>query len=127
MASKILTELNRRIKEKNRELEIADKVLDEKRQALNKRNDELKSLEELIVLEKKRVDNEKEINEINAKMEEIAQKEGNILNKVAEKDFVVQLEDGTFEVVGKDDVEIVCDEEIIKNVNKARESDKGCQ
>ena len=116
MASKILTELNRRIKEKNRELEIADKVLDEKRQALNKRNDELKSLEELIVLEKKRVDNEKEINEINAKMEEIAQKEGNILNKVAEKDFVVQLEDGTFEVVGKDDVEIVCDEEVIKNV-----------
>ena len=53
-------------------------------------------------------------------MEEIAQKEGSLLNKVADKDFVVQLEDGTFEVVGKDDVEIVCDEEVIKNVKRER-------
>ena len=116
--SKILEELNKRIEERNKQIKEVDKILEDKKQQFNKRSEELQTLEELIVLEKKRVENEKEISDINAKMEEIAQKEGNLLNKVADKDFVVQLDDGTFEIVSKDDVEIVSDEEVIKNVNK---------
>ena len=109
--SNILSEINRRLEEKN-------KLLEEKTQQYNKLNEELNKLEEL------KKDTEVKITELDVKIDSVVEKENQLLKKLANKDFIVQLDDGSFEIVSKDDVEIVCDEEIIKNVKESEKVNK---
>jgi chromosome segregation ATPase len=101
--STILAEINRRLAEKN-------KLLEEKTQQYNKLSEELNKLEEL------KKETEVKIAELDKKIDSVMDKENQLLRNLPSRDFVIQLDDGTFEVASKDDVEIVSDKDVIKNV-----------
>ncbi|MBE3094745.1 MAG: hypothetical protein IMZ52_06900, partial [Actinobacteria bacterium] len=66
-------------------------------------------------IEQKQAEIDIKSKEINEKQAVLDEKERQLLGK----NLVIQLDDGDFVVVGKDDVEIVSDGEVIKNVNKS--------
>ena len=92
--------------------------------------DEIKELKKQIVVEyeQKKDEFEQKLKEIDQKQQEIDEKSKKINEKQAildekerqflSKNLVILLEDGDFAVVGRDDVDIVCDESVIKSVIK---------
>ena len=103
--SNVLTELNRRIDKKKEQIESANKILDKVKNEYSNKMAELKALEKLVSLEKQR-------GEINKKMGDLFKLEGDLMVETADKDFVLQMEDGSIEIVSKADVEIVSEEDV---------------
>jgi SMC interacting uncharacterized protein involved in chromosome segregation len=91
--SSVLTEINRRLEEKN-------KLLDEKTQQLNKLTEEVNKFEVL----------KKEIETKATEIDTIKEKETQLLKDLPKKELIIQLDDGSFEVVNKEDVEVVSDD-----------------
>lgn len=110
----LLSEYKRRVEKIKSEEELEQIRLDEIKELKKKvfveyegKKEELENQNKLI--EKKTI----QYNRLISDLRELEE------SKKQKQNFIVQLDDGTFEIVGKEDVEIVSDEEIIKNVNKS--------
>jgi len=122
----LLTEYKRRIEKIKSEEELERIKLDEIKELKKKvfvEYEQKKSEFELKTQEMEQ--KQKEINqkqaEIDEKSKKIDEKQASLEqreNQLLGKNLVVQMDDGTFEVVGKDEIEIVCDENVIKTIRE---------
>lgn len=103
-----LRELNRRVKRRKKQLEEIDIKYEERLEEINNLDSTISECSDQII-------------QVEKKLVELANKEKEILTKYNPKyDFVLQMGDGSYEVAGIDEIEIVDDIKIIK---KSLESD----
>ena len=116
----VLSEYRRRIEKIKSEEELERIKLDELKELKKKvfveyEQNKGEFEQKMKEIEQKQIEIDEKSKKIDEKQAILEQKEKQILGK----NLVIQLDDGTFEVVGKDDIEIVCDENVIKDVNKS--------
>ena len=104
----ILQEYNKRIEDKKRIMQEQDDKIKQKINQYDKLIDNMQKVGEL------NKNMEKQTEELNSKLDTILEKE----NQMFRPDYIVRLEDGELELVRKEDVEIVNDENVIKNVKE---------
>jgi len=117
----LLSEYKRRIEKIKSEEELERIKLDEIKELKKKvfveyEQNKGEFEQKLKEIEQKQVEIDEKSKKMDEKQAILDEKEKQILGK----NLVIQLDDGTFEVVGKDDVEIIDDVDVIKNVKIER-------
>ena len=104
----LIGEHNKRIEERRKVLEEQDSKIKQKIEQYDKLLDSMKKVEEL------NKNMEQQTNELSTKLDTILEKE----NQMFTPDYVIELEDGSIELVRKDDVEIVNDEDVVRKMRE---------